>query len=98
MTDTHRRRRRGFAIADFLAGMLVLAGALTAFATMTKSKMDALAQSDQLARGVAAAEEAIDRVRVNGLPHAAEMWIHVKSLGSGAAKSGWSEPMVVAVL
>jgi len=35
---------------------------------------------------------------VNGLPHAAEMWIHVKSLGSGAAKSGWSEPMVVAVL
>lgn len=65
-----RRGRRGFAIADFLAGMLVLAGALTAFATMTRSKMDALAQSDQLARGIAAAEEALDRVRTGGLPRA----------------------------
>lgn len=69
-TFDRRRRRGGVAIADFLAGMLILAGALTAFATMTRSKFDALAQSDQLARGVAAAEEAIDRLRTGGLTRA----------------------------
>lgn len=70
MTTCRRRGRRGVAIADFLAGMLVLSGALTGFAAMTRAKMDALAQSDQLARGVAAAEEALDRLRVSGLPKA----------------------------
>lgn len=64
------RRRRGVALADFLAGMLILGGAMTAFAAMTRSKMEALAATDQHARALAAAEEAIDRVRTAGLPRA----------------------------
>lgn len=67
-----KSRRRGVALADFLAGMLILAGAMTAFATMTRSKMEALAATDQHARALAAAEEAIDRVRTGGLPRAPE--------------------------
>jgi hypothetical protein len=63
-------RRRGFALADFLAGMMLLAGAMTAFATMTRAKLDALSMADQHARALAAAEEAIDRLRTGGLPRA----------------------------
>lgn len=66
------RARRGFALADFVTGMLVLAGALGAFATITRAKFDALAAGDQHARAVAAAEEALDRVRTGGLPRAPE--------------------------
>lgn len=66
------RRRGGFALADFLTGMLLLAGALGAFATITRAKFDALAAGDQHARAVAAAEEAIDHVRAVGLPRAPE--------------------------
>lgn len=60
--------RRGVALADFVTGMLLLAGALGAFAAITRSKFDAIAASDQHARAVAAAEEAVDRVRLEGLP------------------------------
>jgi hypothetical protein len=63
-----RARRGGFALADFVAGMLILAGALTAFTTMTKAKVDLLAAGDQHQRALAAAEEALDRVRTGGLP------------------------------
>jgi hypothetical protein len=65
-----RSRRAGVAIADFLAGTFVLAGALTAFASMTRAKIDALGTSDQRALALAAAEEAADRVRTGGLPAA----------------------------
>lgn len=67
-----RARRAGIALADFITGMLLLAGALGAFATITRAKFDALAASDQHARAVAAVEEAIDRVRTAGLPRAPE--------------------------
>jgi hypothetical protein len=33
-----------------------------------------------------------------GLPHASELWIHLKSIGNGDSKSQWSEPVAVAVL
>ncbi len=33
-----------------------------------------------------------------GLPHAPELWIHLKSIGNGDSKSQWSEPVAVAVL
>ncbi|MCO5165709.1 MAG: hypothetical protein M9894_04995 [Planctomycetes bacterium] len=62
------RRRRGVALADFVTGMLLLAGALGAFASITRAKFDAIAAGDQHARAVAAAEEAVDRVRLEGLP------------------------------
>ncbi len=35
---------------------------------------------------------------VNGLPHAADLWLHVKSVGHGNNRSEWSEPVAVAVL
>jgi hypothetical protein len=64
------RGRRGVALADFLAGSLILAGAVTGFSTMTRTKLVALSTADQHARALAAAEEAIDRVRTGGLPRA----------------------------
>ena len=70
MRSSRPGTRRGVALADFLAGMLLLAGAMTAYATMTRSKMDALSMADQHARALATAEEAIDRVRTGGLPRA----------------------------
>lgn len=66
------RRRRGFALADFMTGTLLLAGALGAFTSITRAKFDALAAGDQHVRAAAAAEEALDRVRTGGLPAAPE--------------------------
>lgn len=34
---------------------------------------------------------------VNGLPHAPDMWVRVRSLGAGTNKSEWSETVIVAV-
>lgn len=69
---TRRGRRTGIALADFVTGMLVLAGALGVFATITRSKFEALSAGDQHLRAVAAVEEALDRVRTGGLPRAPE--------------------------
>lgn len=35
---------------------------------------------------------------LGGLPHTPELWVHVKSVGHGANRSEWSEPVPVAVL
>lgn len=67
-----RGRRAGIALADFVTGMLLLAGALGAFAAITRAKFEALSAGDQHLRAVAAAEEALDRVRTAGLPRAPE--------------------------
>jgi len=34
----------------------------------------------------------------DGLPHAQQLWLRLKSLGHGNSKSDWSEPVLVAVL
>ena len=65
-----RQRRRGFALADFIAGTLLFTGSLVSFTVMTRSKMDALELAEQQAAALAHAETAADRVRLGGLPAA----------------------------
>lgn len=65
-----RMRRRGFALADFIAGTLLFTGSLVGFTVMTRSKMDALGLAEQQASALAQAETAADRVRLAGLPAA----------------------------
>lgn len=65
-----RQRRRGFALADFIAGTLLFTGAVVGFSTMTRAKMDALGLAEQQAAALAQAETAADRVRLDGLPGA----------------------------
>ncbi|RMG15501.1 MAG: hypothetical protein D6731_08230 [Planctomycetota bacterium] len=62
------RRRRGFALADFVAGTVIFAGALGAFAALTRAKMTVLSQTHRRAQALAAAELAVDRLRREGLP------------------------------
>ncbi len=38
------------------------------------------------------------KFKVNGLPRAQDIWVRVRSLGYGERRSGWTEPMQVAVL
>ncbi len=64
------RRRRGFALADFIGGTLLFTGSLVGFSVMTRSKMDALALAEQHASALAQAETAADQVRLSGLPAA----------------------------
>lgn len=64
------RRRRGFAIADFLAGTIIFSGVLITLASMTRAKLQVLAEADAQTRALARAEEALDDVRARGLPQA----------------------------
>ena len=56
-----RRRTAGFAIADFLCGTLILAGAVATWATLTRAQIDVAAETERRARALYAAEEALAR-------------------------------------
>lgn len=60
-------QRRGFALADFLTGTMIFAGALVGFSALTKSKFDVIHQAgaEQVAQGHL--EAALDAVRRDGL-------------------------------
>jgi hypothetical protein len=60
------RRRRGFALADFFTGTVVFAGAMVAFATMTRSKMETIDQAATRHRALAVAEATMDEIRRAG--------------------------------
>jgi hypothetical protein len=57
------RRRSGFALADFIAGSLILAGAVGAWASLTRAQIDAAALVERRTRALYAAEEALARGR-----------------------------------
>ncbi len=59
--------RRGFALADFFTGTLLLAGVMATFTALTRAKFEAIAEGELHARGVAALEEALDDVARRGL-------------------------------
>lgn len=62
------RRRRGFALADFVCGSLIFVGALLAFSTLTTSKYRLLDAGASRLAALAAAEAMVDGVRAEGLP------------------------------
>ncbi len=64
------RARRAFALADFLAGTLVLAGVVAGFTSLTRAKFDAISEGELHARGVSAVEARLDRIACDGLPAA----------------------------
>lgn len=62
--------RRGFALADFLTGTAIFAGALVAFAGLTRSKFTVLHEAGALQIGQSHLEAELDRLRREGLPAA----------------------------
>ncbi|MGE0712241.1 MAG: hypothetical protein AB7N76_32530 [Planctomycetota bacterium] len=60
-------RSRGFALADFVAGMFIFAGVLVTYAALTRAKFQTLEAAESRARALAAAEAEVDRVRREGL-------------------------------
>lgn len=62
-----RRWRRGFALADFLAGSIIFSGTLSLFVALTQSKYRVLEAADLRSRAEAALEVELDRVRAEGL-------------------------------
>lgn len=60
--------RRGFALADFLTGTMIFAGALVGFTTLTSSKFEMIhqASSEQVVKGQL--ESSLDLLRRDGLP------------------------------
>ena len=59
-------RRRGFALADFLAGSIIFSGTLSLFVAMTHAKFSTLEAADLRSRAEAALEVELDRVRLEG--------------------------------
>jgi len=60
-------RRRGIALADFVAGTVILAGVVSAFTSMTRAKFDALAEAELHGRAAIAVQAGLDEVRARGL-------------------------------
>jgi hypothetical protein len=67
------RRSRGIALADFMTGTLVLAGAVTAWAAITRAQIDAATFSDRRAHARDAALSALDLARVEGVASAGSL-------------------------
>ena len=65
-----RRRpwRRGFALADFVAGSLIVTATLVGFTALTRAKMQVLGDAQRRTAALAASEAALDRLRLEGLP------------------------------
>lgn len=61
-----RARRRGIAMADFIAGSLIFSATLGVFVGFTQLKFDTLRQTEALSRGNAAVEAELDRLREQG--------------------------------
>ena len=59
--------RRGFALADFMAGTLIFAGVVGVFVSLTNSKFGMLQASELRTRALFAAEDQVDRIRALGL-------------------------------
>lgn len=70
----HRRVRqrvrhgRGIALADFIAGMMIFSAVMVVFTDLTRSKFNLISATEMHQRGQGAAEEALDRLRLEGLP------------------------------
>lgn len=60
--------RRGFALADFLTGTMIFAGALVGFTALTRSKFDLIHQASSEQVVTKHLEASLDRVRREGLP------------------------------
>ncbi len=60
--------RRGFALADFLTGTMIFAGALVGYTGLTRSKFEMISQasSEQVVKGQL--EASLDLLRREGLP------------------------------
>lgn len=67
MKKTKARRRAGFALADFVAGTIILAGAVTAWVAITRAQLDATRQADLRGRARSAALLALDEARLSGI-------------------------------
>ena len=63
-----RQRQSGIVLADFMAGMFLFSATMIVFAELTHSKFEMLGASHLRARALGVAEEAIDKVRLEGLP------------------------------
>jgi len=59
-------RRRGFALADFIAGTVILAGAVSAWVAITRAQLDATRHADQRGKARNAALLALDDARLEG--------------------------------
>lgn len=59
--------RRGIALADFITGMVIFSAALSAFVTLSRSKLDTIEFTKQRSVALSAVEERLDRLRVEGL-------------------------------
>ena len=57
------RRRRGIAMADFIAGSLIFSATLGVFVGFTQLKFDTLQMAEDLSLGTAALEAEVDRLR-----------------------------------
>ena len=60
------RRRRGIAMADFIAGSLIFSATLGVFVGFTQLKFETLRQAESLSRANAAVEAEADRLREVG--------------------------------
>ena len=60
------RRDRGIALMDFVAGSLILAGAVAAWVSITRAQLDSNAFADRRLQARNACERALDDVRAEG--------------------------------
>ena len=60
-------RRRGIAMADFVAGTLLFSATLVVFAALTRSKFELISVTRMRAMALSGAETELDRVRADGL-------------------------------
>lgn len=68
MRTSLRRQRRGFALVDFITGTAIFAGAVLAFAGLTRTKFEVLHEAGALQIAQSELEQSLDRVRREGLP------------------------------
>lgn len=61
------RTRRGFALIDFVTGTAIFAGAVLAFAGLTRTKFEVLHQAGTLQRAQSDLEARLDALRREGL-------------------------------
>jgi len=60
-------RARGIALMDFIAGSIILAGAVTAWVTITRAQIDSVAFADRRQQARNACGRALDDARAEGL-------------------------------
>ena len=60
------RRRRGVALVDFIAGTIILAGATTAWVSLTRVQLDAISAADRRLRARSVATRALEEARASG--------------------------------